>query len=79
MQTSSSDIQSVSAITQRTVTKVEPIEFQGRLVIIGCGAVSQCLQPLLLKNLRMDFHNLTIIDMEDLKDNAKEMLDAGSK
>ncbi len=63
---------------QGVETKVEPIEFAGHLVIIGCGSVSRCLQPLLLKNLKMDFTKLTIVDMEDLREHAKDMLDAGA-
>ncbi len=55
-----------------------PIEFDGRVVIIGCGSVSRCLQPLLLENLKMDFSKLTIIDMEDLREHAKGMIDAGA-
>ncbi len=59
-------------------TSNDAIEFAGNIVIIGCGSVSRCLQPLLLKNLKMDFHNLTIIDMEDLRVHAKDVIEAGA-
>lgn len=54
------------------------IVFPGKILIIGCGAVSQCLQPLLLKHFDMDFKKVTIIDFEDRKSRIKPMLDAGA-
>jgi homospermidine synthase len=33
------------------------------VVILGCGSVSRCLQPLLLRHLDMDFRDLTVADM----------------
>lgn len=54
------------------------ITFTGRILIIGCGAVSQCLQPLILKHFDMDFKKITIIDFEDRKDKIKDMLKAGA-
>ena len=48
------------------------IPFNGRVLLLGCGAVSQCLQPLLLKHLEMDFSKLTIMDFEDNRHRAKE-------
>jgi homospermidine synthase len=54
------------------------IVFPGKILIIGCGAVSQCLQPLLLKHFDMDFKKVTIIDFEDRKSRIKDMLDAGA-
>jgi homospermidine synthase len=47
------------------VDNKETITFPGRLLIIGCGAVSQCLQPLLVRHLDMDFSRATVIDIED--------------
>lgn len=44
---------------------VETITFPGRILLIGCGAVSQCLQPLILKHINMDFSRVTIIDPQD--------------
>ena len=55
------------------------IPFNGRVLLLGCGAVSQCLQPLLLKHLEMDFSKLTIMDFEDNRHRAKDALDAGAQ
>jgi homospermidine synthase len=55
------------------------ISFKGRVLVLGCGSVSQCLQPLLLDNLRMDFTKLTIMDFEDNRHTVKAMLEAGAK
>ena len=41
------------------------IPFGGRVLLLGCGSVSQCLQPLLLRHLDMDFTRLTVMDFED--------------
>jgi homospermidine synthase len=54
------------------------IPFSGKILIIGCGAVSQCLQPLLLRHLDMDFKKITIIDFEDRKSRIADMLAAGA-
>jgi homospermidine synthase len=54
------------------------INFGGRVLVLGCGSVSQCLQPLLLENLRMDFSKLTIMDFEDNRHAVKAMLEAGA-
>ncbi len=59
-----------------TTTKVI---FNGRILLLGCGAVSQCLQPLLLRHFEMDFSKLTIMDFEDNRARAKEALDAGAQ
>jgi homospermidine synthase len=55
------------------------ISFKGRVLVLGCGSVSQCLQPLLLENLRMDFSKLTIMDFEDNRPAVKAMLEAGAR
>jgi homospermidine synthase len=54
------------------------ISFGGRVLVLGCGSVSQCLQPLLLDHLRMDFSKLTIMDFEDNRHTVKPILDAGA-
>jgi homospermidine synthase len=53
------------------------IPFGGRVLILGCGAVSQCFQPLLLRHIEMDFSKLTVMDFEDLRHTCKDTLDAG--
>ncbi len=42
------------------------IPFGGRVLILGCGSVSRCVQPLMLRHFEMDFSRLTILDFEDL-------------
>lgn len=53
------------------------IPFGGRVLLLGCGAVSRCLQPLLLKHLDMDFSHLTLMDMIDYRAEIPETLAAG--
>src|SRR6266542_5383893 len=54
------------------------IPFQGRVLLLGCGAVSQCLQPLLLRHLEMDFSRLTVMDFEDRREHICDTLSAGA-
>ena len=54
------------------------IPFAGRILVLGCGAVSQCLLPLLFKHLDSDFSKVTIIDLEDQRHAIKDVLDAGA-
>lgn len=53
------------------------IPFPGRVLILGCGSVSQCLQPLLLRHFEMDFSKMTIMDFEDLRPLIPDTLAAG--
>jgi len=55
------------------------IPFGGRVLILGCGSVSQCLQPLVLRHFEMDFSKLTIMDFEDLRHAIPDTLAAGAK
>ena len=54
------------------------LNFGGRVLVLGCGSVSQCLQPLLLEHLRMDISKLTILDFEDNRHAVKPILEAGA-
>ncbi len=54
------------------------IKFPGRVLILGCGSVSQCVQPLLLKHLEMDFKKMTILDFEDKRKIIPDTLAAGA-
>jgi homospermidine synthase len=58
---------------------VTKIPFGGRVLVLGCGSVSQCLQPLLLRHLEMDFSRLTIMDFEDLRHTIPDTLAAGGQ
>ncbi len=53
------------------------IEFNGRILILGCGSVSRCFQPLLLRHFAIDFQRVTILDFADLRDLIPETLAAG--
>lgn len=55
------------------------IPFGGRVLILGCGSVSQCVQPLLLRHLEMDFTKLTIMDFEDMRETITGTLEAGAQ
>ncbi|HEV7830244.1 MAG TPA: saccharopine dehydrogenase NADP-binding domain-containing protein [Pseudonocardiaceae bacterium] len=61
----------IVVITQR-------IGFSGRILLLGCGSVSQCLQPLLLRHVDMPFDRLTVLDFEDLRDSIPETLAVGA-
>ncbi len=53
------------------------IPFAGRILLLGCGSVSRCLQPLLLRHFEMDFTRFTIMDFEDLRHLIPDTLAAG--
>src|SRR5258706_7520676 len=55
------------------------IPFAGRVLILGCGSVSQCLQPLLLRHIEMDFKKLTIMDFADMRQAIPETMAAGAQ
>ncbi|MGW0522107.1 saccharopine dehydrogenase NADP-binding domain-containing protein [Crossiella sp. NPDC003009] len=53
--------------------------FSGRVLLLGAGSVSQCLQPLLLRHLDMSFDRLTVLDTEDKRDQCKQVMAAGAR
>jgi homospermidine synthase len=55
------------------------IPFAGRVLVLGCGSVSRCLQPLILRHFEMDFARLTIMDFEDLRHTIPATLAAGAQ
>lgn len=55
------------------------IAFPGKVLVLGCGSVSQCLQPLLLRHLDMDFSRLTIMDFADMRAAIPDTLAAGAQ
>ena len=55
------------------------VHFPGRVLVLGCGSVSQCLQPLLLRHFDMDFRKLTIMDFEDMRSKIPDTLAAGAR
>jgi homospermidine synthase len=55
------------------------LPFAGRLLLLGCGSVSRCLQPLLLRHLEMDLTRLTILDFDDRATPDPDLLQAGAR
>jgi homospermidine synthase len=55
------------------------IPWGGRILILGCGSVSQCVQPLILRHFEMDFSRLTILDFADKRDLIPAALAAGAR
>jgi homospermidine synthase len=52
-------------------------QFNGKLLVIGCGSVAQCALPLILKLLPIPANKITILDQVDNKARIKEVIDAG--
>lgn len=55
------------------------IPFSGRILVLGCGSVSRCLQPLLLRHLDMDFSRMTVMDFENLAHTVPDTTAAGAR
>jgi len=53
------------------------MKFDGRLLIIGCGSVSQCAIPLVLKLIEMPPEKITVMDFVDNRLRIKDALDKG--
>jgi homospermidine synthase len=53
------------------------MKFNGRLLIIGCGSVSQCAIPLVLKLIDMPARNVTVMDFVDNRARIKDSLKKG--
>ncbi|MBU3911799.1 MAG: saccharopine dehydrogenase NADP-binding domain-containing protein [Candidatus Omnitrophica bacterium] len=53
------------------------MKFGGKLLIIGCGSVSQCAIPLVLKLIDMPAKKITIMDFVDNRHRVKDALDKG--
>jgi len=54
------------------------MRFNGKILIIGCGSVSQCAIPLVLKIIDAPPKNITIMDFVDNRHRVKESLDKGA-
>ena len=55
------------------------MKFNGKLLIIGCGSVSQCAIPLVLKLIEMPPKNITIMDFVDNRSRVEGALRKGVK
>jgi homospermidine synthase len=53
------------------------VEFQGKILLLGAGAVAQCMLPLLFKHIIFDPKNLTIITSRDNRDRIHDILIKG--
>ena len=53
------------------------MKFTGKILVIGCGSVSQCAIPLVLKIIDVPPENITIIDFADNRPRVKDSLDKG--
>lgn len=53
------------------------IPFDRRILILGCGAVSQCTLPLLLKHVEMPLDRITVLEMADRRDMIADALAQG--
>lgn len=53
------------------------IKFNGKVLVIGCGGVSQCFLPLLAKHIDMPATNVTIMDFVDNREKVTEVLKTG--
>ncbi len=56
---------------------MQKLFFAGRVVVIGCGSVSQCALPLLLKTLDISPKAVTVIDFVDNRARLTELLERG--
>jgi homospermidine synthase len=53
------------------------VKFNGRILIIGCGSVSQCAIPLVVRHVDVDPKNVTIMDFVDNKKRVQDSLAKG--
>lgn len=53
------------------------MKFNGRLLIIGCGSVSQCAIPLVLELIEMPSHKITIMDFVDHRSRVRDAMEKG--
>jgi homospermidine synthase len=44
------------------------LEFDKRILFVGYGAVAQCTLPILVKNMKVNPKNITVMDFEDRRD-----------
>lgn len=54
------------------------VKFQGRVLVMGCGAVSQCALPLLIDLIEVDPSKITILDFTDNRHLIEDVLNRGA-
>ncbi|MFH1347599.1 MAG: saccharopine dehydrogenase C-terminal domain-containing protein [Candidatus Margulisiibacteriota bacterium] len=55
------------------------VKFDGRILIIGCGSVSQCAIPMVLRHIDVNPKSVTIMDFVDNRKRVQSSLDQGAK
>ncbi|MFT4559169.1 MAG: homospermidine synthase [Planctomycetaceae bacterium] len=53
------------------------IDFDGRILILGCGSVSQCTIPLILRHINCPADRITVVDMVDNRESISDAIKAG--
>jgi homospermidine synthase len=53
------------------------MQFDGKILIIGCGAVAQCTLPLIFKHIKIKPNNIIIIDPLDNRDSIADYIQKG--
>lgn len=53
------------------------IDFSGRVLIVGCGAVAQCVLAIIFKTTNIQPHNITVLDFVDNRHKIPDALAAG--
>jgi homospermidine synthase len=48
-----------------------------RVLVLGCGSVAQCTLPLLIRDLSIDPHSITIVDMVDNRSRVADSIELG--
>ncbi|MBA3954641.1 saccharopine dehydrogenase NADP-binding domain-containing protein [Candidatus Dependentiae bacterium] len=54
-------------------------EFNGKILILGAGAVSQCFQLLLIRHIKTNFSNITIIDASNTAALMAPLINQGAR
>ncbi len=53
------------------------IPFDGNILVLGCGSVSQCTVPLLLRHIAVPPERILVMDMEDRREAIADAISAG--
>lgn len=56
---------------------IKKTRFEGKILVIGCGYVSRCTLPLLLRHIDIDPTKITVIDFMDCRAHISESLKTG--
>ncbi len=59
------------------MTTEHTIAFDGRILVLGCGSVSQCTIPLILRHIQCPAERITVMDMVDNRDRISDAIAAG--